>query len=132
MTICLGCSSSKVKILIIHFIGQTWESSLRNYSSPITNASPAKRTLSKMNSGQPQSSQHNLNNKSRKNNTKDEDDKTHSATDEADLASKLKGSIVKAEMGIGFDDVTGLEKAKQCLREAIILPALRYSAFQKY
>lgn len=59
--------------------------------------------------------------------------RTVSATvqkDDADFDQRVLSEVLEARPTVAFDDISGLESAKQALREAVILPTLRADLFQ--
>lgn len=47
-----------------------------------------------------------------------------------DLRSMIQAEILDSSPGVGWDDIAGLDKAKQLLREMVILPATRPDLFK--
>lgn len=94
--------------------GHRWEQSLRSYESP-------KSSRTKSND---RDTTRRDKTKSRHGPSAKEDDEV---TDEIDAF--IKSSIFRANTNVGFDDVIGLDKAKQSLRESVILPQMRPELF---
>ncbi|TRY79187.1 hypothetical protein TCAL_07373 [Tigriopus californicus] len=104
----------------------SWESSLRSYSYPETptkKKNPTHRARIKASGAQRPPM---VSSSMTRNDRYHEDDRDESRSSHE---KSLKSSIVSGLSGIGFDDVIGQEKAKQSLRESVILPILRPELF---